>query len=62
LNIPISLEKKKSQKANKNISKNISCIDEECGENKQEDITGFFEGENSILLGEDDRVIMNFCV
>ena len=61
-NIPISLEKKKSQKANKNISKNISCIDEDCGENKQEDITGFFEGESSMLLGKDDRVIMNFCV
>ncbi|BCZ48375.1 hypothetical protein psyc5s11_44420 [Clostridium gelidum] len=62
LNIPISLEKKKSQKANKNISKNISCIDEDCGENKQEDITGFFEGESSMILGKDDRVIMNFCV
>ena len=61
-NIPIALEKKKSQKVNKNTSKNISCIDEDSGEDKQEDITGFFEGENSILLGKDDEVIMTFCV
>ena len=60
-NIPISLEKKKPKKVNKNLLKNISCIDEDSGENKQ-DITGFFEGENSMLLGKDDEVIRTFCV
>ncbi|OOM81895.1 hypothetical protein CLPUN_07570 [Clostridium puniceum] len=62
LNVPISLEKKKTKKVNKNTSKNISCIDETSEGNKQEEIIGFFDGENSIALGEGDRGIMAFSV
>ena len=61
-NIPISLEKKKTKKVNQNTSKNISCIDEASERNKQDQISGFFEGENSIPMGKDDRVIMAFSV
>jgi predicted phage replisome organizer len=61
-NIPISLEKKKPKKVNKNTSRNISCIDENGEGNKQDDISGVFEGEHSIPMGKDDRVIMAFSV
>ena len=61
-NIPIALEKRKSQKVNKNRAKNISCIDEDSGEIEQDQISGLFEGENGIPLGKEDEVIMTFCV
>lgn len=60
--IPIYLEDKKAKRGKKSISNNISCTDEFDGADKQEEKIKFLDGENNMLLGEGDRIIMAFSV